>query len=89
MRNVKFAVQPAGLAKFREQGVKNVHAFVRGDRVIGFADGQLMPEDFLPVRGFRKAGYNPRANDTFIGADGEPLFTASEIILNGKQLWYK
>lgn len=31
MRDVEFTVQPAGQERCRETGVKNVHAFVRGE----------------------------------------------------------
>lgn len=91
LRNVKFSVQPAGLAKFRTTGQKNVHAFVRGDYVVGFVEpigttGQILN---LLNEGYREAGYNPRANDTFIGANGEQLFKATDAVLIGKRLFYR
>lgn len=53
-----FVVQPAGLRKVRETGVKNVHAFVRGTEVE--APGGNDVAHWWQVR------YNPHVHDTFM-----------------------
>lgn len=90
LSDVRFAVQPAGLALFRETGQKNVHAFVRGTLCFESTEMAGTPRDWeLLGLGYREAGYNPRANDTFIGANGEQLFRADVAVLIGKRLFYK
>ena len=62
----KFVVRPAGQAKVRREGKKNVHAFAVGTG--GFRDGIATCLSGRPVT------YNPYVNDTFVFADtGEPV----------------
>ena len=66
MYDAKFVVRPAGQAKVRREGKKNVHAFAVGTG--GFRDGIATCLSGRPVT------YNPYVNDTFVFADtGEPV----------------
>ena len=66
MYDAKFVVRPAGQAKVRREGKKNVHAFAVG--TAGFRDGIATVSSGRPVT------YNPYVNDTFVFADtGEPV----------------
>lgn len=58
LRDCTFAVQPAGLRRVRETGVKNVHAFVRGawDR---------NPDTPFYIATAERVRYNPYISDTF------------------------
>lgn len=70
--NPRFVVQPAGNRKVRESRRKNVHAFVRGQRV----DTE---EYWNPAydNKFRRATYNPYQNTSFVDSlTGEPVATA-------------
>ena len=61
--NAKFAVQPAGRERVRQEGKKNVHAFVRG-RLIP-THGNFNPFDPPP----REVTYNPYMYDTFVDTE--------------------
>jgi hypothetical protein len=66
MYDAKFVVRPAGQAKVRREGKKNVHAFAVGTG--GLRDGIATCLSGRPVT------YNPYVNDTFVFADtGEPV----------------
>lgn len=89
LKNCKFAVQPKGLEKVRESGVKNVHAYVRGN-LTGF-DMELSddPQDYLLSKGYRQAYYNPKKVDSFVDClSWEPLYEASNVILVDKKIFY-
>lgn len=81
-----FAVQPAGLRRFRETGQKNVHAFVRGTL-------ESVTVDRWPSRidlDWRQARYNPNENDTFVDKQyGWPVHCANEAILIGTTVFYR
>ena len=83
MYDAKFVVRPAGQAKVRREGKKNVHAFAVGTG--GFRDGIATYLD-------RPVTYNPYVNDTFVYADtGEPVTEVkaiSEYTENGKPKVY-
>lgn len=57
IRNASFIVQPAGLAKAKKTGVKNVHALVRGTLV--------EPNNNTNVE-WARVRYNPFKWDTFV-----------------------
>jgi hypothetical protein len=77
LKNVTFAVQPAGREKVRKEKKKNVHAFVRGELDV------LDPKDFnTPVY------YNPYLVDNFMVGDKE-IFEAPAVILNQEGVWIK
>ena len=83
MYDAKFVVRPAGQAKVRREGRKNVHAFAVGTG--GFRDGIATYLD-------RPVTYNPYVNDTFVYADtGEPVTEVKAISVyteNGKPKVY-
>lgn len=53
-----FVVQPAGLRRVRETGVKNVHAFVRGTQVENFKHDTSTE--------WKQVRYNPHIYDSFV-----------------------
>ena len=84
LHSAKFVVRPAGQAKVRREGKKNVHAFAVGTG--GFRDGIATCLSGRPVT------YNPYVNDTFVFADtGEPVTEVQAISVyteNGKPKVY-
>ena len=84
MYDAKFVVRPAGQAKVRREGKKNVHAFAVGTG--GLRDGVATCLSGRPVT------YNPYVNDTFVFADtGEPVTEVQAISVyteNGKPKVY-
>tara|TARA_Y100000034_G_scaffold113705_1_gene149007 strand:- start:181 stop:609 length:429 start_codon:yes stop_codon:yes gene_type:complete len=91
LRDVKFAVQPAGRDRVRRERKKNVHAFVRG---IVMKTGGLEREGILRRCG-RMVRYDPYTMDSFeatqdapfVGWDGDPVYEGKNAIFrNGKVL---
>lgn len=77
MYDAKFVVRPAGQAKVRREGKKNVHAFAVGTE--GFRGGIATCSTGRPVT------YNPYKNDTFVFADtGEPVTEVQAITVSTK-----
>jgi hypothetical protein len=82
IRDVTFAVQPAGRAKVLRDKVKNVHAFVRGvlhDRT----DDEINERMDAQAEGrgeWTSITYNPYMNDSFIDSEGDPISEAELII---------
>ena len=84
LKDVKFAVQPAGREKVRREGKKNVHAFIRGT--------YLAPSTFPHTTSDFKAKctewvtYNPYQNDHFTAAvtDPETTFTSYQDVHEAK-----
>ena len=93
LRDVTFAVQPAGLVKARREQRRNVHAFVRGTPSHLTPLGSTAPApytaDLLDATGARRVTYNPFRADTFTYADsGEAALAApSVIVLADKTMW--
>jgi len=89
MRDCRLVVQPAGNQRARDEGRKNVHAFVRG-RVIrcrnvptaGVIHGQAWPA--IPPDKWRgvwqRLHYNPFKDRTF-QVEGEPAVAAARVRL--------
>jgi len=85
LKDVTFAVQPAGLKRFRDQGQKNVHAFVRGELVEATKNIPFTSKN----RAFLEAKYNPKVNDTFVDAvTGAPITSARGAIMIGRKVFY-
>ena len=91
LRDVKFAVQPAGRDRVRRERKKNVHAFVRG---IVMKTGGLEREGILRRCG-RMVRYDPYTMDSFeatqdapfVGWNGDPVYEGKNVIFrNGKVL---
>jgi len=82
---VTLPVQPAGHAKVIETGHKNVHAFVRGDWLIAYADvdgWQAHTEacKMIPV------SYNPYRGPSFYRKDtGADIAGAQSIVMIAKE----
>lgn len=65
----KFVVRPAGNARVRREGKKNVHAFVRGNYYLLFGEGEVANEHGVT--------YNPYVNTSFVNReDGDPVYEA-------------
>lgn len=75
VRDAQFVVQTAGRRRVLDEGRKNVHAFVRGNLLMGAGDefiGGLNP-CVLPT----PVTYNPRKYSSFVYKDSEaPVDTA-------------
>lgn len=85
LSDVTFAVQKAGLRRYRDTGQKNVHAYVRGTLVETTANQQ---ERWGGVK-WRQAYYNPANCDTFMDkATSAPLTTARAAFMVGTKVYY-
>lgn len=81
LRNVRFAVQPAGREKVLREQRKNVHAFVRGEVV---SIGQDCAGLGAPVL----VTYNPYKYDSFVIAEtGEPIHEARVVFIEDKRIY--
>lgn len=86
LSRASFAVQPAGLRRFRETGLKNVHAYVRGS--LENYEHDRWPEN-IDVD-WRRARYNPKDTDTFVDAElGYAVHRANEALLIGTSVYYR
>lgn len=76
--NATFVVQPAGNRRVRQEGRKNVHAFVRGERSY-----MSMQDRVRLIPRMRKATYNPYQNTAFVDSEtGEEIFKADLVIMD-------
>lgn len=81
MKDVKFAVQPAGRERVLRERSKNVHAFVRGSQpdVADDWDDSLLNSMTLSDEWVRVT-YNPYKYESFVIAGTEkPIYSASEV----------
>ena len=79
LSGVRFEISQAGLRRVRETGVRNVHAYARG-QVVGtdIADILNHPEVV-------KITYNPHLYDHFVRADNKaPIAGAALMAIDGK-----
>lgn len=74
-----FVVQPAGRERVRQEGRKNVHAFVRGE----LTDTEPPSGAPTPVT------YNPYEHESFVRRDGGPVAVADFAVVttNGVLAW--
>lgn len=83
LRDVKFAVQPAGRRKVLRERRKNVHAFVRGFANDQYGEPKTCRAGYPLGAADRfniKVTYNPYvAGHFFIAKTGEPIHEASEV----------
>lgn len=70
LKNAKFAVQPAGRLKVLKEGVKNVHAFVRGDITVN----EDIDHIFSDATHKTAVTYNPFEDGHFLASSGLPIF---------------
>jgi len=90
LTDVRFAVQPAGNAKVRAEGRKNVHAYVRGTVVNwqGLLGGAPVDAETVERLGWVRVSYNPYRYESFVlTATGEPILAAREAFIASKQIW--
>lgn len=89
LTDAKFVVQPAGLRKFRESGVKNVHAYVRGTFDMCEPESESTHADFME-EGWREAYYNPASTSTFVDRlTGNMVDSAPNVILSRTKVYYR
>jgi hypothetical protein len=89
LTNATFVVQPAGNAKVRAEGRKNVHAFVRGE--LKFSSENALGKGETPDDGaYKKAKYNPYEHTSFVdNMTGKSLDRADRVILDiTSGVWY-
>lgn len=95
LHDATFAVQPAGHAKARATGVKNVHAFVRGSMdYFDLRDSfpvtghmwESMIED-VKERGI-EVTYNPYKYNSFVNrATLAPIYSAPKVYVEGRNIY--
>ena len=85
LKDVKFAVQPAGRAKVRRERKKNVHAFVRGIviRAGGLHRDSILKKCWHPVR------YDPYEMNSFEVTTSYKLIQNSEPIYEGENVVFR
>ena len=83
LKNVKFAVQPAGHKRVLREKKKNVHAFVRGNVVDGYPTWDQVPFD-------KEVTYNPYKGNTFYYKySGFPIEHADEVLIQDGKVWVR
>jgi hypothetical protein len=84
--DAQFVVRPGGRAKVIRDGVKNVHAFVRGIRVDQDTIDMIGPFD---VDGWTSTNvtYDPYKYSTFVSkTDETPIYTSDVVTMIGKDV---
>lgn len=76
--NAEFIVKESGKKRVRKTGVKNVHAWVRGEVVRKYE-----PSESSRLRA--KVTYNPKKNDTFILKEGKLIVKSAPFVLLNSQ----
>ena len=93
MRDVTFAVQPAGRLKVQREGKKNVHAFVRGELdshsvMDENTEAEEMSNIFALDHYYDEVTYNPYKYYSFVRkATGEPIYNADNVWIVGKRIF--
>ena len=84
LKDVKFAVQPAGREKVRREGKKNVHAFIRGTYLAPSTFPHTTSE--FTAKCTEWVTYNPYQNDHFTATvtDPETTFTSYQDVHEAK-----
>jgi len=94
LEDVRFAVQPAGNAKVRATGRKNVHAFVRGyifdistlPAMDAYRQDQISKIMLDPT--MQKITYNPYKYDSFVDQNTlTPVYTADKVYIVGRDIY--
>jgi|LauGreDrversion4_2_1035121.scaffolds.fasta_scaffold01004_15 hypothetical protein len=82
LRDVRFAVQPAGRDRVRATGRKNVHAFVRGYLVDVDLPSLTIGSGCKPIT------YNPYLHETFVyRSDKKAVLFADRVFIEGPYIW--
>lgn len=89
MRDVTFAVQPAGRRKVLREQKKNVHAFVRGQLESSYELNSYVPfDDDFEDKYFDEVTYNPYKYSSFVLKHNEkPIYQASQAWVIGKRIF--
>ena len=85
LRDAKFVVQPAGRERAREEGRKNVHAFVRGRVLDVEITERLELQGMLNQATVNQTTvrYNPFKDESFVTVGTkEPIYTARASVLS-------
>jgi len=84
--NPSFDVQPAGNARVKRTGVKNVHAFVRGNRNETEDESLRWPI----TDDWREVTYNPKKHNSFVLREtGKPVNKADAVVMDSGTLHVK
>lgn len=77
VQDVEFRVAPAGVARIRRRGEREVIAYARGT-VVDLNDDTppTIPADARPVH------FNPFRHDTFVLDDGTPVYAADALFMH-------
>jgi len=77
LKNAEFVVQPAGRKRVLKEKRKNVHAYVRGERVaVASFDGKS-----------ERITYNPYKNKSFVSVEtGKPVYKKDIVSITGKDI---
>ena len=77
LKNAQFVVQPAGRKRVLKEKRKNVHAYVRGERVaVASFDGKS-----------ERITYNPYKNKSFVSVEtGKPVYKKAIVAITGKDI---
>ena len=77
LRNANFRVQPAGRERVLKQKRKNVHAYIRGERVaVASFDSKS-----------ERITYNPYKNKSFVSVEtGKPVYKKDIVSIVGKNI---
>lgn len=87
LSNPTFKVSEKGRQRCLRDNVRNVHAWVVGDWTAKGWDAEGSPFD---TTGMRRALYDPWKGGTFVDSETfEPLHSAKEAILVGKDVYYQ
>lgn len=80
--DARFIVSQPGRRRCLREGVRNVHAWVVG-RAERYENRSVPPD-------MRKAVYDPWKGSAFVDSETlEPVFTASRVVMIGKDVWYR
>ena len=77
LKNAEFVVQPAGRKRVVKEKRKNVHAYIRGERVaVASFDGKS-----------ERITYNPYKNKSFVSVEtGKPVYKKAIVAITGKDI---
>ena len=89
LQDVTFRVQPAGRARVRKEGKKNVHAFASGTYNFPGSSELLrsVNQDHSSVL-VRRITYNPYQHESFVYTDDlTPVHKTDRVVLSGRNVW--
>ena len=77
LKNAEFVVQPAGRKRVVKEKRKNVHAYIRGERVaVASFDGKS-----------ERITYNPYKHKSFVSVEtGKPVYKKAIVAITGKDI---